>query len=62
MAFSRLAFNSFNYALLGPISFNAIANMASTCSAYELRYSRLEEAIDCIEDILLETSTTPQSE
>jgi HprK-related kinase A len=52
LAFSRLAFNSFNYALLGPISFSAIADIASTCPAYELRYSKLEEAIDCIKDLL----------
>lgn len=54
-AFARLAFNSFNYALLGPVSFSAVANLAASCPAYELRYSRLEEAIACIRNLLLES-------
>ena len=53
-AFSRLAFNSFNYALLGPLSFNAVADIAATCPAYELGYGDLDEAIRSIEQLLAE--------
>ena len=55
-AFARLAFNSFNYALLGPVSFAAVADVAASCPAYELRYSRLEDAARCLQDLLLEAS------
>lgn len=55
-AFTRLAFNSFNYALLGPVSFNAVADVAASCPAYELRYSRLDDAVRCLRDLLLESS------
>lgn len=55
-AFARLAFNSFNYALLGPISFAAVADVAASCPAYELRYSRLEDAVRCLQDLLFEPS------
>jgi HprK-related kinase A len=54
--FARLAFNSFNYALLGPISFAAVAHVAASCPAYELRYSCLEDAVRCLHDLLLESS------
>ncbi len=51
-AFARLAFNSFNYAVLGPVAFNAVADLAGRCPAYQLTYSRLDEAIGCIRDLL----------
>ena len=51
-AFSRLAFNSFNYALLGPVSFHAVADVAATCPAFELSYGSLDEAIHCLDDLL----------
>lgn len=51
-AFTRLAFNSFNYALLGPVSFHAVADVAGSCPAYALRYSNLDDAIACIRDLL----------
>lgn len=54
-AFARLAFNSFNYPLLGPVSFGAVADVAACCPAYELRYSRLEDAVRCLQDLLLES-------
>lgn len=57
-AFARLAFNSFNYALLGPISFAAVADVADSCPAYELRYSCLEDAVRCLHDLLIESSPT----
>jgi len=57
LAFSRLAFNSFNYALLGPISFTAVAALAARCPAYELRYSQLDEAVNCLRDLVANTHT-----
>lgn len=57
-AFARLAFNSFNYALLGPISFAAVADVAASCPAYELRYSRLEDAVRCLHELLIESTLT----
>lgn len=53
-AFARLAFNSFNYALLGPVAFDAVADLAEHCPAYQLTYSRLEDAIDCVRKLLAE--------
>lgn len=58
LAFARLAFNSFNYALLGPISFAAVADVAASCPAFELRYSRLDDAVRCLQELLLEPSPT----
>lgn len=54
-AFARLAFNSFNYALLGPVGFHAVADLVEACPAYALRYSRLDEAISCIRTLLEQT-------
>jgi HprK-related kinase A len=51
-AFARLAFNSFNYAQLGAVAFNAVADIAAHCPAYQLTYSRLDDAIDCIRELL----------
>lgn len=55
--FSRLAFNSFNYALLGKIAFDAVADIADGVPAYELRYSRLDEAIARVDQLLSESAT-----
>ena len=57
-SFARLAFNSFNYSLLGPVSFNAVADLAGRCQAYELTYSDLGEAIERLREHL--TSTEPR--
>ncbi len=58
-AFARLAFNSFNYALLGPVSFGVVAGLAGACPAYALRYGRLEEAVACIRSLLDGTAGSP---
>jgi HprK-related kinase A len=55
-AFARLAFNSFNYHLLGPIGFEAVANVIESCPAYKLRYSDLDQAIEGIGELLDEAS------
>ena len=51
-AFARLAFNSFNYALLGPTAFDAVATVAAQCEVYELTYSNLPEVIECLRGLL----------
>lgn len=57
-AFAHLAFNSFNYHLLGATSFEAVAAVIATCPAYQVRYSSLDAAIRHIESLLDETSET----
>lgn len=47
-SFAKLAFNSFNYGLLGPVAFHAVADLTCAVRAYRLTYSRLPEAVDCI--------------
>jgi HprK-related kinase A len=56
-AFARLAFNSFNYPLLGPIGFEAVARVIESCPAYQLRYSHLEQAIAWVREHMHETET-----
>ena len=51
-AFAHLAFNSFNYHLLGPIGFEAVADVIESCPAYKLRYSNLDQAIERIGELL----------
>jgi len=51
-AFARLAFNSFNYGLLGPRSFNAVADLVESSRSYQLTYSRLDEALDCVRALM----------
>jgi len=49
--FARLAFNSFNYAVLGPIAFNALADLLERCPAFELEYGDLADAVECIGEL-----------
>ena len=55
-AFARLAYNSFNYALLGPIAFNAVADIAGRCPAYQLTYGHLDDATQCLRELLADDS------
>ena len=57
-AFANLAFNSFNYPLLGPTGFEAVANVIDACPAYKLRYSDLDQAIDHIGELLDEAEAS----
>jgi HprK-related kinase A len=45
-AFARLAVNSFNFEMLGPDGFDALARLIGQCECYELRYQSLERAVD----------------
>lgn len=44
-AFASLAFNSFNYATLGEVAFDAVVKLVRECPAYGLTYSDLEHAV-----------------
>ena len=44
-AFAALAFNAFNYQLLGETGFDAVVRLARQCPAWELVYSNLDDAI-----------------
>lgn len=48
LSFIRLSRNAFNYRIKGEEGFLATAHLARNCSAYELVYSDLSEAIDTI--------------
>lgn len=48
-AFSALAFNAFNYQVLGEQGFEAVVGIACRCPAWELIYSDLDDAIRTIE-------------
>jgi len=43
-AFMRVAENAFNYSVLGPKGFNALAQLMDLTECFELNYSQLEEA------------------
>ena len=47
----RLGLNSFNYRSLGPVGFHGVVQLARTTEAYELEYSELSGAVNCIEDL-----------
>jgi hypothetical protein len=51
-AFARLAANSFNYELLGPEAFDAVGDLIDACECYRLQFSRLEEAIETIDELI----------
>ena len=55
-AFARLAFNSFNYPLLGRVAFDAVADVIETCVAVELVYDDLDAAIAQISSLLAQAA------
>ncbi|MBL8390568.1 MAG: hypothetical protein FAZ92_03101 [Accumulibacter sp.] len=55
-AFANLAFNSFNYELLGATSFNAVADVIENCPAFALEYSRLDDAIEAVRSLLADST------
>ena len=63
--FAELAFNAFNYRLLGSEGFNAVVRMVRECPAHSLVYSELDEALAAIDaswqELPLATETTPHA-
>jgi hypothetical protein len=51
-AFARLAANSFNYELIGPDGFDAVGDLIEACECYRLQYSRLDEAIETMDELI----------
>jgi HprK-related kinase A len=49
--FGALAFNAFNYRLLGVVGFDAVVSLTRRCPAWQLIYSDLDDAIRVIDAI-----------
>ena len=49
MAFSTLAFNAFNYQVLGAAGFEAVVSLTQRCPVWQLIYSDLDDALTKIE-------------
>jgi HprK-related kinase A len=49
--FPALAFNAFNYAVLGAASFKSVMGLAQRCKAWQLIYSELDQAVAAIDGI-----------
>jgi HprK-related kinase A len=49
--FGALAFNSFNYSMLGATGFDAVMHLARSCPAWQLIYSDLDEAVAAVDGI-----------
>jgi HprK-related kinase A len=51
-AFLRIAQNSFNFARLGPIGFDAAIRLINACECFEMAYGRLESALAAFHDLM----------
>jgi hypothetical protein len=51
-AFVKLSGNSFNYELLGPDAFRAVARLVRACDAFRLTYSDLDQAIGAVDGLI----------
>lgn len=49
--FPALAYNAFNYGVLGETAFDAALRLARGCPAWRLTYSRLDEAVATLDDL-----------
>jgi HprK-related kinase A len=49
--FGTLAFNAFNFKLLGAVGFDAVVYLTRTCPAYQLTYSGLDEGIAAVDEL-----------
>lgn len=49
MLFPALAFNAFNYSLLGAVGFRSVVRLVRQCPAWQLVYSDLDDALATIE-------------
>lgn len=53
-AFSRLAFNAFNYDLLGPDAFDAVCSVVQRSTAYRVVYGDLQDAVHAVTRLVSE--------
>jgi HprK-related kinase A len=51
VVFAALAFNAFNYSLLGALGFQTVLRLVRQCPAWQLVYSDLDEALATIEAV-----------
>jgi HprK-related kinase A len=58
-AFSRVALNSFNYELLGPDGFDAVAALIERCPCWQITYRDLPQAIAAVRDLLGRATQDP---
>ena len=49
--FRSLAFNAFNYTVLGEVGFRAVVKLVRSCPAWQLVYSDLDDALRAIDDV-----------
>jgi hypothetical protein len=52
--FAALAFNAFNYGVLGATGFQAVIGLVRCCPGWQLTYSDLDEALAAIDAIWLQ--------
>ncbi|HOB94022.1 MAG TPA: HprK-related kinase A [Aquabacterium sp.] len=51
MLFSAVAFNAFNYRVLGRTGFDAVVQIAQRCPGWRLTYSRLDDAVAALDQL-----------
>lgn len=51
-AFMHLAHHAFNYSVLGCLGFDLCADLVDRCDCWDFRYSRLDDALRCFEDLV----------
>lgn len=54
LAFTRLANNAFNYQVSGQRGFDALTSIVRDCDAYQLTYSRLDDAVSKMDELAQE--------
>jgi HprK-related kinase A len=50
-AFMRITTNSFNYHVLGELSFDAVDNIVSTCDVFDFPFNSLDSAVRALEEL-----------
>ncbi len=52
----KLASNAFNYELMGRTGFELVKNMTSSCRCYNLTYSRFDQVLPLLDDLLMQNA------
>jgi HprK-related kinase A len=50
-AFVKLAGNSFNYSVLGPLGFTSLKRLVQSVPCYRITYATLDQAVEAVEDL-----------
>ena len=61
-SFARLAVNSFNYSILGPIGFTALERVIRGCESYALVSSDLENAVRGLDELFAESAANREAD